>query len=162
MVRFRLPLSIALISSCGLLAACGGSSEDVAKQTAVPSSRLDREAAASDGSSMMSMFGKYKDPSTAVEVNRYLWDASLEVLNFLPIESADPFTGIISTGFGTPPGGKTAYRATIQISDAALDARSLNLSISTRNGVASADTVRAVENAILTRARQLRIADQKY
>ncbi len=95
-----------------------------------------------------------------VAVNRYLWYASLDVLNFLPIESADPFTGVIVTGFGTPPGGGTAYRATIYVSDPALDARSLNVALATRSGPVAPDTARAVEDAILSRARQLRIADR--
>lgn len=97
----------------------------------------------------------------AVAVNRYLWAASLDVLSFLPVQSADPFTGVIVTGFGTPPGGGRAYRATIHISDPALDARSLNLSILTRNSPVSAQTLRAVEDAILTRARQMRVGDGK-
>ena len=40
----------------------------------------------------------------SVAVNRYLWAASIDVLNFLPIQSVDPFTGVIVMGFGTPPG----------------------------------------------------------
>lgn len=95
----------------------------------------------------------------SVAVNRYLWAASLDVLSFLPVESADPFTGVITTGFGTPPGSGQAYRATIQVSDPAMDARSLNVSLLTRNGPVAAETRRAVEDAILSRARQLRIAD---
>ncbi len=31
----------------------------------------------------------------AIGVNRYLWAASLDVLNFLPVEEVDPFTGVI-------------------------------------------------------------------
>ncbi|KQI73453.1 hypothetical protein AN191_00695 [Loktanella sp. 5RATIMAR09] len=95
----------------------------------------------------------------SVAVNRYLWAASLDVLSFLPVETADPFTGVITTGFGTPPGSGRAYRATVQVSDPAMDARSLNLSLLTRNGPVAAETQRAVEDAILSRARQLRIAD---
>ena len=94
-----------------------------------------------------------------VAVNRYLWAASIDVLNFLPIQSVDPFTGVISTGFGTPPGGGRAYRATIYITDPALDARSLNVALQSRGGPVAAETQRAVEDAILSRARQLRIAD---
>ena len=96
-----------------------------------------------------------------VSVNRYIWTASLEVLDFLPIQEVDPFTGLIVTGFGTPPNGGRAYRATILIRDPALEARSLNVALQTRSGPASAATVRAVEDAILTRARQLRIADNR-
>lgn len=97
----------------------------------------------------------------SVAVNRYLWAASLDVLNFLPVQSVDPFTGVIVTGFGTPPGGRRAYKATIYIVDPALDARSLNVALQTRSGPASVETQRAVEDAILSRARQLRIADSR-
>jgi hypothetical protein len=94
-----------------------------------------------------------------VAVNRYLWAASLDVLNFLPIQSVDPFTGVIVTGYGTPPGGSRAYRATVYITDPALDARSLNVALQSRRGPVAAETQRAVEDAILSRARQMRIAD---
>lgn len=97
----------------------------------------------------------------AVAVNRYLWRASLDVLSFLPVRQADPFTGVIVTGYGTPPGGGRAYRATIHVSDPALDARSLSVSLLSRSGPVSAQTRRAVEDAILARARQIRIADGK-
>ena len=84
------------------------------------------------------------------------------MLNFLPIESVDPFTGVIVTGYGVPPGGGRAYRATILVQDPALDARSLKLSLQTKGGGAVAPaTQSAVEDAILSRARQLRIADSK-
>ena len=111
------------------------------------------------GTSFCDLFENRDDPNTTLEVNRYLWNASLEVLNFLPIQSADPFSGVIVTGFGTPPGGSRAYRATILVTDPALDARSLNVALATRGGTASNETVRAVEDAILTRARELRIRD---
>ncbi|GAA3857180.1 DUF3576 domain-containing protein [Celeribacter arenosi] len=93
---------------------------------------------------------------STVQVNKYIWSAALDVLSFLPVQSADPFTGVIITGYGTPPGGGRAYRATILVSDPALDARALNLSLYSGSGPVSAETVRAVENAILTRARQMR------
>ena len=94
-----------------------------------------------------------------VAVNRYLWAASLDVLSFLPVEVADPFTGVISTGYGTPPGTGNVYRATIQVTDPALDARSLRVALQSRNGPVALETQKAVEDAILSRARQLRIAD---
>lgn len=105
------------------------------------------------------LFENNTDPNTTVAVNRYLWNASLDVLNFLPVETVDPFTGVIVTGYGAPPGGGRAYRATIYIQDPALDARSLKLSLNTKSGPVSPDTLRAVEDAILNRARQLRIQD---
>lgn len=98
--------------------------------------------------------------STApVKVNRYIWQASLEILDFMPIESIDPFSGIIVMGYGTPPGGRTAYRATVHVSEPALDARSLRVALATRSGPATAETMRALEDAILSRARQIRRDD---
>lgn len=108
------------------------------------------------------LFDNSSDPNTTVEVNKYIWNATLDILSFLPVQTVDPFTGVIVTGYGVPPGGGRAYRATVYIQDPALDARSLKLSLQTRGGAAvSRDTQRAVEDAILTRARQLRIRDSK-
>ena len=79
----------------------------------------------------------------------------------MPIQSADPFTGLIVTGYGKPPGGGKAYRATVHISDPALEARALNVSLQSQSGAVSPATSRAVEDAILSRARQMRISDDK-
>lgn len=99
---------------------------------------------------------KNNQSEVPVKVNRFIWQASLDVLDFLPIESVDPFSGVIVTGFGTPPGGSLSYRATVYVSDPALDARALRVSLTTRSGSVPKETMRAVEDAILSRARQLR------
>lgn len=118
-----------------------------------------REQTGGAGTTIQEALANRRNEERIVQVNRYIWTASLQVLNFLPIQEVDPYTGVIITGFGTPPGGGNSYRATVLIQDPALDARSLNVALQTRGGPASAATVRAVEDAILTRARQLRIAD---
>lgn len=131
-----------------------------ARAQQVAAEELDRERRGN--STIWSLFTNSSDPNTTVEVNKYIWNATLEVLNFLPIESVDPFTGVIVTGYGTPPGGGRAYRATVYIQDPALDARSLKLALQTRGGgPVSRETARAVEDAILTRARQLRVRDSR-
>lgn len=108
------------------------------------------------------LFRGNQGSDVGVAVNRYLWTASLEVLSFLPPETVDPFTGVIVTGYGTPPGGGRAYRATVLITDPALDARSLKLAMQVRGGGAVApEVLRQIEDAILTRARQLRVADRR-
>ena len=94
-----------------------------------------------------------------VKVNRYIWQAALDVLDFMPIETIDPFSGVIVKGFGVPPGGKTQYRATIYVVDPALEARSLRVSMQTKSGPVSTATMNEIENAILSRARQMRKAD---
>ncbi|SPH23848.1 hypothetical protein DEA8626_02920 [Defluviimonas aquaemixtae] len=122
---------------------------------------LERVSPQRQRSTIWDLFTNSADPNNTVEVNKYLWQASLEVLDFLPIQSVDPFSGVIVTGYGTPPGGGRAYRATIYVQDPALDARSLKVALATRGGAVDAATQRAVEDAILTRARQLRIRDSK-
>ncbi|MEO6300532.1 MAG: DUF3576 domain-containing protein [Paracoccaceae bacterium] len=161
-----------------LLAACGGgrgSSSGLfgGRSTAADAPQIGEVLAPQESKAHMSgvnatrgrisdLFRKQDDPSTVVKVNKYIWNASLDVLNFLPIESVDPFTGVIVTGYGTAPGGGRAYRATIYVQDAALDARSLKLAMQTKGGGSVApETIKAVEDAILSRARQLRIADSK-
>jgi len=99
--------------------------------------------------------------TTPVKVNRYIWQASLEVLDFMPIETIDPFSGVIVMGYGTPPGGKTKYEATVLVTEPALDARTLRVSLRTPSGPADPETMRALEDAILSRARQLREADAR-
>ena len=154
----RLPLAFSLM----LAAACSPQvqSNDAApfpSQTTGP----ERDEARAEGNSIFDLFNR-PDTETRVQVNRYLWAASLEVLDFLPVQTVDPFTGVIVTGYGTPPGGGRSYRATVLINDPALDARSLNVALQTSGGgSASPATVRAIEDAILGRARQLRIADSR-
>ena len=97
--------------------------------------------------------------TTPVKVNRYIWQASLEVLDFMPIETVDPFSGVIVMGYGLPPGGNKEYRATVYVSEPALDARTLRIAVATRAGPVSSQTMRAMEDAILSRARQLRELD---
>lgn len=114
------------------------------------------------GDSVFDLFRENDDPNVTLNVNKYLWNASLDVLNFMPVQRADPFTGTISMGFGRPQGSPRAYRATVFITDPALDARSLRVALQGSGGAAvSTETVRAIEDAILTRARQLRIRDTK-
>ena len=142
----------------GLLVSCGGDRK-LRKDAQEVATGRQSGAAVDDGSSLFDFF---KDGGAKVKVNRYLWTASLQVLDFLPVESADPFTGVITMGYGRPPGGGQTYRATILISDPALDARSLNVALQTRSGPVSTATQRAVEDAILSRARQLRVDAKQF
>ena len=92
-------------------------------------------------------------------VNKYLWQASIEVLSFLPINSADPFSGIIVFGKGKAPGSSQSYDATVYVSDPALDARSLNVTVRSSSGTISSAAKQEIERAILSRARQLRLKE---
>ncbi|WP_424975872.1 DUF3576 domain-containing protein [Dinoroseobacter sp. S124A] len=149
-----LALSLTVVAACSGFDSLGPS----APREDLPTNIDD--VSGSDGS-IWDLFDARDDPNTTVEVNKYIWAASLDVLDFMPVEAVDPFTGVIVMGFGTAPGSSRAYRATVYVQDPALDARSLRVALATRNGPASVDTVLAVEDAILTRARQLRLQDSQ-
>ncbi|PRY24222.1 uncharacterized protein DUF3576 [Aliiruegeria haliotis] len=142
-----------------ILAACGGGVTTAGKPSNLPDEfnpSLDEYG--QERETVWDLFTNIDDPNTTLEVNRYLWNASFDILNFMPVQRVDPFSGVIVFGYGVPPGGRTSYRATVHITDPALDARSLKLALATKSGTADPDTVRAIEDAILTRARQLRIS----
>lgn len=181
--KLALLLVSALLVSCGAInskgSSAGGSFGGALKSTRddkVPSNPSEsrrssetvpvvRNAAearrANDGPLKITDLLKGVNDSADIRVNKFIWEASLETLSFLPLEAADPFSGVIVMGWGRAPGSSTAFRATILIQDPALEAGSLKVAMQKRNGPASAETNRRIEDAILTRARQLRIRGAK-
>jgi len=100
-------------------------------------------------------------------VNSFLWRASLETLEFMPLAQVDPFGGVIVTEwYASPEAPDERFKANVYILDANLRADALKTSIfkQVRSGndwtdaPTDADTSRQIENAILTRARELYIA----
>ena len=136
---------------CALvLAGCGSSSEDGTKDMDTGTSNI------ASGSTRMTL-----------GVNSYLWHASLDTLSFLPLLSADPFGGvIISEWYVAPTSPDERLKVTIYIMDRALRADALKVVVfrQVRNGAvwqdatASPDTAHKLEDSILTRARELRLA----
>lgn len=160
MMRTSVYKAITALMVVATLGACSGFGQSDADQS--PNFENPNDPKVARENTIWSLFDR-KDNDTSVSVNKYLWSASLEVLNFLPIQSIDPYTGVIVTGYGIPPGSNQSYRATVLIDDPALDARSLNIALQTRGGrMVSKATSRAVEDAILSRAREMRIADNKF
>jgi len=116
--------------------------------------------------------GKEKQPADGsgggIAVNSYLWRASLDTMSFMPLASADPFGGVIITDWYSPPETPgERFKATVYILERQLRANGVRVAVfrQTREGasdwrdVATAqETAIALENAILTRARQLRVS----
>ncbi|GGD19850.1 DUF3576 domain-containing protein [Sinisalibacter lacisalsi] len=156
---------VLIVAGLFALSGCGGSGlgnlfGGGQETTTTANERPQRERAEPDRETIWDLFADRDDPNTTVEVNKYLWNAARDVLNFLPLQAADPFTGVMVFGYGTPPGGGQAYKATVFVRDPALDARSIEVALQTRGGPVSAETAHRVEDAILARARQLRIQDR--
>lgn len=101
-------------------------------------------------------------------VNAYLWRASLDTLAFMPLSSADPFGGVIITDWYTPPDSPgERFKVTVYILDRRLRADGIRVSAFKQNQDTSNQWIPVeltpkittdIENAILTRARELRVA----
>jgi hypothetical protein len=100
-------------------------------------------------------------------VNSYLWHATLDTLSFIPLASADPFGGVVITEWYSAPEAPTErMKVTVYILDRNLRADGLKVAVfrqtKSADGWADAqvapDTAVKLEDAILTRSRELRLA----
>ena len=103
-----------------------------------------------------------------IGVNAYLWRAALDTLDFLPLASADPYGGVIITDwYANPEKADERLKATVYILDTRLRADGVSAAVFREtkvNGVwttaaVSPETNVALENAILSKARQLRLSN---
>jgi hypothetical protein len=105
--------------------------------------------------------------TAGIGVNSFLWRASLDTVAFMPLVSADPFGGVIISDWYSPPQSPgERLKVNIYILGRALRADGIRASVFRQQQDASgwidapvaANTATDLENAILTRARQMRIA----
>lgn len=173
---FLIPMSLSLFA----LSACGMLGQGEAKYP----TGADRSATGGDiyaepegifGKEGLSggLFGRSKDNGrgeNGVEVNSYLWRAALDTVSFMPLASADPFGGVILTDWYTDPavpGERTKLNVFILGRQLKADGvkvkafRQVQKGGSWRDATVSADTERKLEDAILTRARQMRVAKEE-
>ncbi len=111
--------------------------------------------------------GREPEPlTTAIGVNAFLWRATLETLSFMPIEDANPAAAVILTGWhSVPESPDERVRVAVRFLSEALRADGIKVSVvrqrKSGDGWVSqpvqAATALQVEEAILTRARELRV-----
>lgn len=103
-------------------------------------------------------------------VNSYLWHATLDTLSFMPLQSEDPFGGVIITDwYSSPQTPNERVKITIYILDRRLRADGLKVAVfrqtKSNEGWADVavnpDTAVKLTDAILTRARELRLATKQ-
>lgn len=121
----------------------------------------------SSNNSDTASYSKIKRTAPRMGVNQFLWRASLETLEFMPLSDIDPFGGVIITDwYASPQAPNERFKATVYILDTNLRADALKVSIFKQvrsdsgwsDASVDGDTSRSIENSILTRARQLYIA----
>ncbi|MBT5107348.1 MAG: DUF3576 domain-containing protein [Rhodospirillaceae bacterium] len=157
-----LPLLL-VIGGCGAF----GIQPDPPPPTAVPQAT---SSGAGEGGLIDKWFGDKSSGEGGgggIAVNSFLWRASLDTMSFMPLKHSDPFGGVINYDWYSPPESPgERLKVTIYILDRQLRADGLRISVfrQTRSGEAwlsakiDPKTTRDLENAILKRAREMRIA----
>ena len=118
-------------------------------------------------------FGAGRDRDNAdtsgsgIGVNSFLWRASLDTLAFMPLASADPFGGVIISDWYAPPESPDErFKVSVFIlgrelrSDgirAAVHKQLLDDGRGWKDAAVADATATKIEDAILTRARELRV-----
>lgn len=157
-----------------LLAGCTGTDRDTrSPQQAREDAERERfgTIGGEDGIAVFG-FGRARDRDTSgggvIGVNAFLWRASLETLDFMPLTSADPFGGVIITDWYQPEESPDErFKVTAYILDRALRADGLRVVVHRQardsrgewvDAAVEARTATSLEDRILTRARELRVA----
>jgi len=107
--------------------------------------------------------------ATQIQVNAYLWRATLDTLSFMPMVSADPFGGVVITDWYSPastPGER--FKVNAYILSKQLTANAIQISVfhqvQTATGWADAPVdpslASGLEDRILSRAADLQAASQ--
>ncbi|MBO37872.1 MAG: hypothetical protein CMM75_01675 [Rhodospirillaceae bacterium] len=143
--------------------------------TDVEQERLKKEQGRLFGGDALDFFnlGGSKKKSTVrsgISVNSFLWRATLDTISFLPLSSADPFGGVVLTDWYAPPKApKERYKLSVFILSRQLRANGIRVAVHRQKLVGSVwrtsavakDTSVKLENQILMRARELRVASLK-
>lgn len=174
-MRFLSRFSFLVIAAI-LLSACSGIKKEASYPTRpegsdkIVYSDQKRDTIWGEGSSLGDrLFGgdKKEDGGAGIGVNSFLWRASLDAISFMPIASADPFGGVIlSDWYENPETPGQRYKVNIYILDKTLRADGVRVATfkQKKDGKGWRDipvdkkTNTDLENAILTRARELRVA----
>ncbi len=120
------------------------------------------------GEGGLNLFGDNDPKNTggALGVNSYLWRASLDTISFMPVNSADPFGGVIITDWHSPTEAPSErFKLNVYILGRALRADGVRVAVfrqvqdprgTWKDAGVPEETGTKIEDAILFRARQLR------
>lgn len=155
------------------LGACSGGEAKYptgADRTATGANSIYDEAPSIFGQGGLDLFGNKKkddDSVNGIKVNSYLWRAALDTVSFMPLASADPFGGTILTDWYTDPANPNERtKLNVFILDRQLKADAISVKVfrqvksggGWKDAPVAAETGRKLEDTILTRAREMRVA----
>ena len=104
-----------------------------------------------------------------IQVNAYLWRATLSTLSFMPLVSADPFGGVIITDWYTPPASPDErFKVNAYILSRQLTANAVQVSVFHQmqqdgqwvDSPADPSVASGLEDRILAQAADLQAADK--
>jgi hypothetical protein len=180
----RLAIAVLAVIASGM-AGCGLKTEadypnqsrekpgDIIYDSELEASGANESVFGDGGIDLFNLGGKKKDAGggSGIGVNSFLWRATLDTIAFMPLSQADPFGGVIITDWYSPPETpKERYKMNVYILGRQLRADGVRVSVfrqksNGQNGWVSGDlsknTATNLENQILTRARQLRLASNQ-
>lgn len=161
MINDRLRMTFLALAAL-TLAACSSDSASEGEPVRAESGK--------NGGLLESLFGGGSDSAgggNAITVNSFLWRASLDTVSFMPLSSADPFGGVIISDWYSPPEAPDErFKVTVYILDRQLRADGLRVSVFRQRRNPAGGWIEAqvderigrdLENAILKRARQMRV-----
>ena len=165
-------LAVCLLAAVAALGGCGyvETSQDSYHNPKVDPDAQSAQSGSVFGPDGLNLLGGKKvdqGSGNGIGVNSFLWRASLDTLAFMPLASADPFGGVIITDWYSPPETPNErFKVNIFILDRQLRSDGMRAAVFhqrlaggggwTDSAIEPA-TQTDLENAILTRARQLRI-----
>jgi hypothetical protein len=166
-IRGRTLMTVAIAATAAAtLAGCASKGNGGAQPAGPPVSRTGID----DNNGGIRLFGGGGDKTkqqAAIGVNAFLWRATLDVLSFMPLASADPYGGVVTTDwYANPDKPNERFKATVYILDSRLRADGIKVALFKEQLGAAGwttaptdpDTAIQLENAILTKARQFKLA----
>lgn len=164
-----------LLALLALLFAAACSENDVVEQNVPKGAKLERKESRGrlTGEEGLSLFGGGESEDKAksgspLGVNGFLWRATLDTLSFMPLTSADPFGGtIITDWYEDPKTPGERYKVNALILDKTLRADGVRIAVfkqkndpklGWRDLPQDDRLAHKLEDAVLTRARQLKIS----
>ena len=129
--------------------------------------RRDKKIGNMFGESLLKFNDKDKNSGGGIGVNQYLWRASLDTLSFMSLRSVDPFGGVIITEwYSSPENPNERIKIDVMIMDRQLRSDGIKVAMHKQhlernnNWVdveVNPQSISDMEDAILTRARQIKI-----
>lgn len=116
------------------------------------------------------LLGDNGSSENGIAVNANLWRAALDTVSFMPLASADPFGGtIITEWYAAPETPNERTKLNVFILDKELKAESLSVKVfrqvkaggGWKDAKVAKETATKLEDAILTRAREMKIAKEE-